>query len=226
MTFSKRAFDVFFAVVLGLLLSPIILRLIFKIRAQKDGPVLYGSTRMRGIDQPFTLWKFRSMRGAGPEEQGVTGADKSDRITPLGAHMRAKRLDELPQLWNVFKGDISFVGPRPPLPEYVERFPDVYGPVLKSRPGITGMASLIYHRHEEILLMQCADAADTEEVYVRRCSPGKARLEMLYQETYTYWLDWWIIWHTVAKIAPLPTRRIEERRRAARRAARAQVAVH
>ena len=100
----------------------------------------------------------------------------------MGRMLRKTRADEIPQLWNVLRGDMSFVGPRPPLRIYVERFPELYREVLKSRPGITGLATITYHRHEERLLAQCMSADETDRVYAQRCVPAKAKIDIIYQK--------------------------------------------
>ena len=91
------------------------------------------------------------------------------------------------------------MGPRPPLRTYVEAYPDLYGAVLRSRPGITGLASLVFHAHEERLLAQCRDAAETDAVYRRRCIPRKARLDLIYQARRTLCYDLVLIAQTAAK---------------------------
>lgn len=188
MTPAKRLLDILAALVLGLLLLPLILWVTALILIRDGRPVLYISERMKTPTQGFMLWKFRTMTVVN-SDSGVSGGDKSARITRTGAMLRRYRLDELPQLWNVLRGDISFVGPRPPLRRYVERFPDLYGQVLRSRPGITGLATLIYHRHEENLLAPCRTPAQTESTYERRCIPQKARLDLIYQRRRTLCLD-------------------------------------
>lgn len=130
-------------------------------------------------------------------DSGVSGGDKSARITRTGPFLRRSRLDEVPQLWNVLRGDISFVGPRPPLRQYVERFPEIYGAVLRSRPGITGLASVYFHAHEEYLLAGSRSAAETDAIYVRSCVPRKARLDLIYQARRTLCLDMSIMLKTV-----------------------------
>jgi lipopolysaccharide/colanic/teichoic acid biosynthesis glycosyltransferase len=127
----------------------------------------------------------------------VSGGDKSARITRTGAFLRRSRLDEVPQLWNVLRGDISFVGPRPPLRQYVEAFPDVYARVLQSRPGITGLASVYFHAHEEHLLARCTSTAETDAVYRRACIPRKARLDLIYQARRNLCVDMGIMLKTV-----------------------------
>lgn len=188
MTLSKRLLDLFVALVLLILLLPLFIWISTLLLMRDGQPVLYLSERMKTPTQGFRLWKFRTMTVV-KQDSGVSGGHKASRITPTGAFLRKYRLDEIPQLWNVLRGDISFVGPRPPLRRYVEQFPDLYNQVLKSRPGITGLATLVYHRHEERLLAECGDAAETEDVYCRRCVPQKARLDLIYQDRRTLCLD-------------------------------------
>ncbi len=198
MTLSKRLFDIALALVLAaLLLLPALL--IAALILMRDGrPILYRSERMRAPGRPFLLWKFRTMRVAAADS-GVSGGDKVARITPTGRFLRRTRLDEIPQLWNVLRGDMSFVGPRPPLRQYVDRFPGLYARVLQSRPGITGLATLHFHRHEEWLLARCATPEDTDRVYETRCIPRKARLDLIYQNRRSLCLDAAIILRTGAR---------------------------
>lgn len=188
MSAGKRALDIVLALVLVLLLWPLALGIAIAIRLTDGAPVFYVAERMRGVGEPFMLWKFRTMRNA-VQNDGVSGGDKGARITGLGRFLRRTRLDELPQLWNILKGDISFVGPRPPLRRYVEMFPELYGEVLKARPGVTGLATLAFHAREEALLKGCRTAEETEAVYVRRCVPVKARLDLLYRDNRTLCWD-------------------------------------
>ncbi|QYK41665.1 MAG: sugar transferase [Paracoccaceae bacterium] len=195
MTPAKRALDLASALLLAAVLAlPFSLVLLWLVITQ-GRPLFYVAERMHAPGRPFRLWKLRTMTLA-PDERGVTGADKSARITPAGRFLRRTRLDEVPQLWNVIRGDMSFVGPRPPLREYVERFPDLYAQVLRSRPGITGLATLRYHRHEEMLLARCRTAAETDAVYARACVPRKARLDLIYQRRRNLCLDIWLMLQT------------------------------
>jgi Sugar transferases involved in lipopolysaccharide synthesis len=165
-------------------------------------PLFYLSERMHHPQQSFTLYKLRSMRPAEGGDHGVSGGDKGVRISRFGRFLRRTRLDEIPQLLNVIRGDMSFVGPRPPLRRYVELYPDLYARVLASRPGITGLASLVYSRHEENLLAACETAEETEAVYRRRCIAQKARLDLIYQRRQTITLDLWLIGLTAARLLP------------------------
>ena len=198
MTVSKRIFDIVVALVLGLLLLPLVFVVGVLILIRDGRPVFYISERMKTPQQGFALIKFRTMTVV-TQDQGVSGGDKTARITKMGAFLRKYRLDEVPQLWNVLRGDISFVGPRPPLRRYVESFPEIYDEVLKSRPGITGLATVLYHRHEEQLLAPCKTPEETENVYVTRCVPVKARLDLIYQKHQSVCFDVKLMLKTVFK---------------------------
>ncbi len=199
MTIRKRIFDIFFACLLVLIIGPVILFLVFFILIKQGRPLFYVAERMKSPTQSFGLWKFRTMTVVN-EDAGVSGGNKDSRITPLGQKLRSKRLDEFPQLWNILKGDLSFVGPRPPLREYVERFPDIYDEVLKSRPGVTGLATIRFHKHEDRLLARCDTPEQTEDVYTRTCVPRKARLDMIYQRNQTTCYDFDLVFQTIGNL--------------------------
>ena len=202
MTPARRAMDVVVSAVLLVILSPVIAWVAWRTWRAQGRPILYGAERMAAPGRPFTLWKFRTMApvadGAG-DDAGVTGGAKADRITPAGAWLRARRLDELPQLWNVLRGDIALVGPRPPLRRYVEMFPDLYARVLRARPGITGAASLAFARREAALLADCDTPEATERVYVERCVPAKARLDLWYARRAGVCADLGLMWRTARR---------------------------
>jgi lipopolysaccharide/colanic/teichoic acid biosynthesis glycosyltransferase len=198
MTASKRAMDIVLALLIGVLASvPFVVIALLLLREGR--PVFYVSERMKAPAEPFALFKFRTMRGAA-QNGGVSGGNKAGRITPMGRVLRRARLDEIPQLWNILRGDMSFVGPRPPLRIYVERFPDLYAQVLRSRPGVTGLASLYFHNHEDRLLSHCKTAEETDAVYARRCIPRKARLDLIYQRKRNLCLDLAIIGQTFGRV--------------------------
>lgn len=196
---TKRAFDICLALVLSVVLLPVMAGLVCWLLYKQGGPVFHVAERMKTGKSAFRLWKFRTMTVA-ETDAGVTGGDKTNRITPAGRWLRKTRLDELPQLWNILRGDISFVGPRPPLREYVERFPDLYAEVLKSRPGVTGLATIVYHRHESVLLARCASAEETDAIYATYCVPTKARLDLIYQEHQNLCFDVDLILQTVGGV--------------------------
>ncbi len=199
MTWRKRIFDLFFSSLLVLVLGPILLGLLLWLLVKQGRPVFYVAERMKGVEQPFDLWKLRTMTMV-DRDFGVSGGDKTARITPIGAWLRRRRLDEFPQLYNILKGDLSFVGPRPPLREYVERHPKIYARVLQSRPGVTGLASIAYHRHETLLLERCDSAEETDQVYSRSCVPTKARLDLIYQRHQSMCYDFDLVFQTIGNI--------------------------
>ncbi|WP_371038865.1 sugar transferase [Rhodosalinus sp. FB01] len=210
----KRTVDVLGSLTLAVLLSPLILVVALLVWWRDGGPVLYRSERMRAPERPFLLWKFRTMRPV-PDDSGVSGGHKVFRITPTGRLLRRMRLDELPQLWNVFRGDMSFVGPRPPLRLYVESFPELYAEVLRVKPGITGLATLVFLPTEERLLQACESPAETDAVYGRRCVPRKARLDRLYAEHQGLCYDFWLMFATIRRsLPPSPGRRRPPTKRA------------
>jgi len=199
MTPAKRAMDVGLALMLVMVLAVPMLLIALWIRVVDGRPVLYTSERMKTPDTPFTLLKFRTMTTA-RDDTGVSGGYKAARITRTGRALRRTRLDELPQLFNILKGDMSFVGPRPPLRRYVELRPDIYAQVLQSRPGVTGLASLVYHGREEALLARCRDAAETEAAYLARCIPAKARLDLRWARHRSICHDTALILETVRRV--------------------------
>ncbi|QDC08071.1 sugar transferase [Oceanicola sp. D3] len=218
MNAGKRAFDITLALALLVPGLPL-MALLWCLVALKDGlPAFYTSERMRAPGRPFRLYKIRTMSIArGGPERGVSGGDKAGRITPLGRTLRRFRFDELPQLFNVLKGDMSFVGPRPPMRQYVEQFPELYGEVLKSRPGITGLATIMHHSHEEKLLKNSRSAEETEEIYVKRCVPRKAAIDLLYSRRQSFCFDLYILYLTMGKLMSLPGARLQRLRAKAAR---------
>ncbi len=198
MTLQKRLFDILVALTLGLLLLPFLTLIALAVLVLDGRPVFYIAERMKSPSQGFGLIKFRSMKPT-KGDSGVSGGDKSDRITRTGRFLRRSRIDELPQLWNVLVGDISLVGPRPPLRQYVEAYPEIYAQVLKSRPGVTGLASVHFHAHEEWLLARTTSTAETDAIYRRACIPRKARLDLIYQRNASLCFDILIMLRTVFK---------------------------
>lgn len=199
MTFAKRVFDLGLAVALALVLGPIVLVLCCVLLITQGRPVFYGGERMQSVTRAFTLWKFRTMAVVA-EDTGVSGGDKAARITPIGARLRRLRLDELPQLYNILKGDISFVGPRPPLRQYVKAAPDIYAKVLASRPGVTGLATIKIIQAETRALAKCETSEETDAMYTRVFVPRKAKLDLIYQRNASVCYDAKLIWQTLVAV--------------------------
>lgn len=199
MSTRKRVFDIVFALVLIVPLSVVMGIVAIILLISQGRPILYVAPRMSSPTKEFGQLKFRTMLRA-DQDSGATGAHKSWRITRVGRILRRTRIDELPQLFNILKGDMSFVGPRPPLREFVDRFPLQYSQVLKSRPGVTGLATMIYHAHEDRIMARCQTASQTEEAYFRRCLPTKLRIDAIYQRRAGLLVDSWIIMNTVMTV--------------------------
>jgi len=198
MTPAKRFLDIGLALVLIVLVAVPFVIVLGVLLITEGRPLFYISERMQTPTKGFSLIKLRTMRPS-TEDGGVTGGNKSALIPPVYRWLRRSRFDEVPQLINVLKGEMSFVGPRPPLRTYVEAFPDLYAQVLQNRPGITGLASLRFHAHEERLLAQTRDAAETDHVYRTRCVPRKARLDLIYQRHQSFCFDLALIWETARR---------------------------
>ena len=148
-----------------------------------EGPVIFKQKRVGKAGCLFTMYKFRSMT-VGNDGSSVSVAGDA-RITPLGAVLRKYKLDELPELWNVLKGDMSLVGPRPDVPGYVDCLTGEERDVLKLKPGITGPASLKY-RNEEILLTKVENPQKYNDEVV---FPDKIRINLYYYRNYSFWKD-------------------------------------
>ncbi len=173
---GKRALDVAASLAGLVVLSPLLLAVAVLLKLADPGPVLFSQERVGRYFRPFRLFKFRTMRVAsgtgGP--QVTTGGDP--RVTPIGRFLRRTKLDELPQLFNFLRGDMSLVGPRPEVPKYVELFRRDYGEVLSVRPGITDHAAIEFRDEEERLKA----FADPEKGYVEVIMPIKLALYRRY----------------------------------------------
>lgn len=167
-------------------LSPVILAAASAVALSSPGPVFFRQPRAGRGGAPFTLWKLRTMRVA-PEGVLLTAAGDS-RITPAGRWLRRFKIDELPQLWNVVRGDMSLVGPRPEVPRYVDLGEPLWREVLAARPGLTDPVTLRL-RNEEDLLAGVADIADVEAFYRERLLPWKLRGYRDYLRRRTAWTD-------------------------------------
>ena len=192
----KRLFDIV-ASGLGLVvLSPLFAILAVWIKADSKGPVFYRQTRVGRDNRDFRLLKFRSMRPDSDKLGLITVGGHDPRVTRSGYYIRKYKLDEFPQLINVFKGDMSLVGPRPEVRKYV----DLYSPdqmrVLSVRPGITSLASIRYRNENEIL----AQADDPDRCYVEQVMPDKLAIDLEYVENANLWNDIKLIFSTFREI--------------------------
>lgn len=190
--FLKWIFDRGMALVGLLVLWPVLLVVAILIRVKMPGgPVIFKQKRVGRDGKLFTMYKFRSMTvGHGGSSVSVAG---EGRITPLGAKLRHYKLDELPELWNVLIGDMSFVGPRPDVPGYADQLKGKEREVLKLRPGITGPASLKYRDEEDLLAEQPDPQKYNDEVIF----PDKVRINLYYLHHYSFIKDIEMIFCTV-----------------------------
>ncbi|HLH44888.1 MAG TPA: sugar transferase [Bryobacteraceae bacterium] len=188
---AERPVDAVGAAAGLILMLPLLIVISLGVLADDGPPVLFGQTRVGKNGKPFRIWKFRTMR-AGSGGSAIT-ASGDPRVTRFGAVLRKFKLDELPQLFNVLKGEMSLVGPRPETPEYVEFRRPVWQAVLAVRPGITDLATLLYRDEERIL----ASAAEPEALYRERVLPEKLRLNLAYLGARTLWQDLRLIFLTI-----------------------------
>ncbi len=181
---TKYLFDRIMAFIGLVILSPVLLVVWILIRIKMpDGPAVFTQKRVGKGGRLFTMYKFRSM-SAHHSGSTVSVAGES-RITPLGAKLRRYKLDELPELWNVLIGDMSFVGPRPDVPGYADKLEGDDRRVLQLRPGITGPASLKY-RDEEVLLAAQVDPLEFNDKVIY---PDKVRINLYYLDHYSFVAD-------------------------------------
>ena len=196
----KRTFD-FSAALAGLVvLSPLMLVLAVLVRATSSGPALFIQARVGRQGRVFRCAKFRTMC-TGAQAQGTVTTAADARVTPLGRFLRRWKLDELPQLWNVLAGRMSFVGPRPDVPGYADQLQGDDRRILELRPGITGPATLLFRDEERLLALAKNPQAFNDAVVY----PEKVRLNREYLETGNFWRD---LGYVFATVWPGLTRRL------------------
>ena len=192
----KRLLDMIMSF-LGLFsFSPLLLTVSFLIKREDGGPVFYRGLRVGRNGKPFKIFKFRSMVLNAEQIGGPSTSDDDPRITRIGKLIRKYKLDELPQLINVLKGDMSIVGPRPEVQHYVDMYTEEEKAILTVRPGITDWAS-IWNPDEGAIL---AGSADPEKTYMEKIRPEKIRLQMEYVKNRSFLLDLKIVIETIMKI--------------------------
>ena len=181
----KYIFDRFASLVGLLILWPVLIIVAILIKVKMPGgPAFFSQKRVGRNGRLFTMYKFRTMVNTTKSWSSISVAGES-RITPLGAKFRKYKLDELPELWNVLIGDMSFVGPRPDVPGYADMLVGEDREVLKLRPGITGPASLKYRNEEEIL----AAVEDPQKYNDEVIYPDKVRINRYYLHNYSFFMD-------------------------------------
>src|SRR5262249_6019589 len=190
---AKRWLDLVGASLGLMLLSPVCILVGLAIRLTGRGPVFYGQTRVGQFGKPFRMWKCRSMVPDADKIGAPLTRENDPRITPVGRWLRRTKLDELPQLWNVLKGEMSLVGPRPELPKFVRDYSPQQREILSQKPGMTDLASQLF-RDEAALL---EDRADVESFYLCHLLPRKIELSRQSVRTPSIATDLWIIFRTL-----------------------------
>jgi lipopolysaccharide/colanic/teichoic acid biosynthesis glycosyltransferase len=193
----KRLFDLSVAIFFSILFIPFWIFIAIAIKITSPGPVFFRQVRVGLKGKHFKIFKYRSMI-VDAEKKGlqITVGGRDPRITGVGYILRKTKLDELPQLFNIILGDMSFVGPRPEVPKYVEMYNQEQRKVLNVRPGITDVASIKYIDENELL----KDAQDPEQMYIEKIMPDKLNLNLEYLQNRSLMSDIGIIFKTVAKI--------------------------
>ena len=193
---GKRVFDIV-AATFGLVATfPLLLVCAIAVRLGSSGPIFFLQRRVGQRRRPFNIIKFRTMVNHAEQKGPRITADGDPRVTPTGRWLRKTKLDELPQLLNVLKGDMSFVGPRGEVPEYVAAYDTEQSRVLEVKPGITGPASLTYIDEAEILARQ----ADKESFYLNTLMPQKIALDLTYCQKITFLNDLMLILATLRRL--------------------------
>ena len=191
----KRALDIVFSLFGLLMLLPLLPLVAILIKVDSRGPVFYQQERVGRDFRIFMIYKFRTMMENADQQGALITAAGDRRITKVGGFLRKYKIDELPQLFNVLKGDMSFVGPRPEVSEYVELFKSDYRKLLTVRPGITDPASLKYSNEETILGI----SKESLDAYTSRILPEKIRLSSHYIDSHTLATDLKLIVTTLLK---------------------------
>jgi len=196
MSLLKRSFDLFSSFVSLIILSPLLIGIALLIKIHDGGPVFYRGVRVGRYGKPFKIYKFRTMVVNAEKLGGPSTADDDPRITKIGRYLRKFKLDELPQLINVLKGEMSIVGPRPEVQHYVDMFTEEEKQILNVPPGITDWASL-WDSDEGALL---AGSDDPEKVYMEQIRPTKLQLQLKYVKDTSFLTDIKIILLTLYAI--------------------------
>jgi lipopolysaccharide/colanic/teichoic acid biosynthesis glycosyltransferase len=191
---GKPCLDVTLALAGLIVLSPVLVAASIAVASTSSGPILFRQTRVGKLGKTFSIYKFRSMYTSDRPAAALLTASGDPRITPVGKWLRSSKIDELPQLFNVLKGEMSIVGPRPEVPAYVSLLNEVQRRVLSLRPGITGPSANMLE--EELL----ATHADTENFYVSTVLPAKLSIDCKYCDQVSLRTDLTLIFRTAFKV--------------------------
>lgn len=205
MSYSKRLIDILLAVIGLVFIWPILFVCAVAVKLSSPGPVLYLGKRTGRYGVPFKIFKFRSMREDAERTGGTTTAKNDTRITSVGKFLRKYKLDELPQLFNVLRGEMSFVGPRPEVAEYTEMYSVEEQEILSVRPGITDLSSLTFSD-----LQSHVGSENPDEAFRRYVLPQKNRLRLKYAREHTILMDFIILMKTVLLVVAKPLKSLTQ----------------
>ena len=208
----KRSCDIVISGILLIILAPLLIPIMIGLKLTGEGYIFYKQERVGYKNQPFLIWKFATMLKDSPNMTGgIMTTNKDPRITPMGGFLRKSKINELPQLINIFKGDMSIVGPRPVMPISFEVYPsEIRENIYNSIPGLTGIGSIIF-RDEDVLINDVkARGGDSWDFYTNTIYPFKGNLEIWYQNNKSIFLDLQLIFIT-AWVIFRPNSRIYEK---------------
>ncbi|MFA5097729.1 MAG: sugar transferase [Candidatus Margulisiibacteriota bacterium] len=198
---AKRVFDMIFSSLLLVVLSPLLAIIALLIKVDSPGPVLFVQDRIGKDFEPFKVYKFRTMVNRSSKRGLLVTLRHDPRITGLGHFLRHYKLDELPQLVNVLKGDMSMVGPRPEIPKTVEKYTEKERTLLSVKPGLTSPASIKFIQEEKLLP---SSSRQLYRTYYGSVIPQKLECDLKYLRERSFLYDIWIIIETIIAIAKIP----------------------
>ena len=196
----KRCLDFLLALVLLFLTSPLFIVLSIWIKLDSKGPVIYKQKRVTQYNRHFKIWKFRTMVTDADKKGSLVTSANDNRITKVGNFIRRVRLDELPQLVNVLKGEMSFVGTRPEVPRYTEQYSPEMMATLLLPAGITSLASINYKDEDTIISQMTAKGMTVDQAYVERVLPEKMHFNLAYLRDFNFFGDIKIMFQTVVEV--------------------------
>lgn len=197
---GKRLMDVLFSLILTVLLSPVMLGIAYAIRAEDKGPVFYRQERITAYGKKFRIFKFRTMVVDADKKGALITGKNDDRITRVGRRLRKCRLDELPQLFNILLGDMSFVGTRPEVEKYVNSYTESMMATLLLPAGVTSEASIAFKEEDELMERYTGKGETADEAYVNHILPKKMRYNLSYLEKAGVFGDLIIMIKTVLEV--------------------------
>lgn len=196
----KRLFDIIVSLLMIVVLSPVLLFISIWIKTDSKGPVFYSQIRVTKNNKDFRIFKFRTMVQDADKIGSLVTVGNDSRITKVGSKIRKVRLDELPQLFNILKGDMSFVGTRPEVRKYVDRYTDEMMATLLLPAGVTSLASIMYKDEDDIMAAKTETGMSVDEAYVDYVLPDKMRYNLEAINTFSFFNEVKLMFKTVIEV--------------------------